>query len=232
MIPGPCPTHLNPTSLGTFLQVLRWIKREAAAAHHPLLVGIGGPGGCGKSTLSRWLRHHLPGSRILSLDDFRLPRNRRPPHGRYGSHPDANDLSRLHQVLADFRHGRPIVQPVFDPQSGRVSQEIRIPSARILLADGEIAAHESIRTAFDRLILVKAHWRTQLNVRLSRDLRERHCRLEKAIDLFLQSNLRDYPRFSSGVDDVAHVVIYCNARRIFLIRRAPLSNPLDSRNSI
>ena len=221
MIPSTCPTHLHPDSLECFHRVLGWIEHEAATARHPFLLGIGGPGGSGKSTLSRWLRHHLPDSRILSLDDFRLPRHRRPPHGRYGSHPDANDLSRLQQTLEDFRRGHPIVQPVFDLQSGRISTEIRVPSARILLADGEIAAHESVRTAFDRLILVEAHWRTQLNVRLTRDLRERHCSLEKALDVFLQSNLRDYPRFAAGAAHAAHAILYCNARRVFSLRRTP-----------
>jgi uridine kinase len=76
-----------------------------------------------------------------------------------------------------------------------------------------------VRPWFDRLILVEAHWRTQLNVRLTRDLRERHCTLEKAIDLFLQSNLRDYPRFAAGAREAAHAILYCNARRGFSLRR-------------
>jgi len=221
MIPTDCPDHLNAASLRAFEQVRAWLAREAAAASGPFLVGIGGPGGGGKSTLSRWLRHHLPGARILSLDDFRLPRKKRPPHGRFGSHPAANDLPRLHQTLADFRRGRPVRQPVFDPVAGAARKEIRVPAARLLLADGEIAAHESVRARLDRLILVDAHWRTQLNARLTRDLREPHCTLEKAIDLFLQSNLRDWPRFSRGARDAAHALLYCNTRRTFSLRRLP-----------
>ena len=221
MIPAACPAHLNAASLAAFRRIRAWIAREAAAADAPFVVGIGGPGGGGKSTLSRWLRHHLDDARILSLDDFRLPRHRRPAHGRYGSHPAANDLPRLRKTLADFRRGRPLRQPVFDPVAGEARGEIQVPPARILLADGEIAAHAELRAWFDRLILVEAHWRTQLNVRLTRDLRERGCTLEKAIDLFLQSNLRDYPRFSAGARAAAHAVLYCNARRTFALRRPP-----------
>ena len=221
MIPTACPSHLNAPTLRAFAQVRDWISREAAAATAPFIVGIGGPGGGGKSTLSRWLLHHLPGARILSLDDFRLPRKQRPPHGRYGSHPDANDLPRLHQTLADFRQGKPILQPLFDPIAGAVSKEITLHPGRLLLADGEIAAHEPLRARLDRLILVEAHWRTQLNARLTRDLRESHCTLEKAIDLFLQSNLRDWPRFSRGARDAAHALLYCNAHRTFSLRRLP-----------
>ena len=221
MIPAACPGHLNAASRAAFRRIRAWIEREAAAANAPFVVGIGGPGGGGKSTLSRWLRHHLSDARVLSLDDFRLPRAHRPAHGRYGSHPAANDLGRLRKTLADFRHGRPLRQPVFDPVAGDVRSEIQVPAARILLADGEIAAHADVRTWFDRLILVEAHWRTQLNVRLTRDPRERGATLEQAIDLFLQSNLRDYPRFSAGARDSAHAVLYCNARRTFALRRTP-----------
>jgi uridine kinase len=221
MIPADCPTHLSAASLACFARVKKWIEREAASRSGPFLVGIGGPGGGGKSTLSRWLRHHVDGARILSLDDFRLPRDRRPSHGRYGSHPEGNDLGRLKKCLRDFHQGRPIRQPVFDPLKGAVLEEIRVPAATLLLADGEIAAHAEVRACLDRLILVEAHWRTQLNTRLTRDLKERHCSLEKAMDIFLQSNLRDYPRFSAGAHEAADVLLYCNARHTFSLRRLP-----------
>jgi len=219
MIPTTPPTHLSSASLAVFKQVRSWLKREAKTHTGPFIVGIGGPGGCGKSTLSRWLRHQLKGARILSLDDFRLPRHERPSHGRYGSHPEGNDLTRLKKCLHNFHKGRPIRQPIFDPVAGKALQEIQVPEATLLLADGEIAAHQGLRPLFDRLILVDAHWRTQLNTRLTRDLKERHCTLEKAMDLFLQSNLRDYPQFSEGAQEAADVRLYCNTRHTFSLRR-------------
>ena len=151
----------------------------------------------------------------------------RPAHGRYGSHPDGNDLPRLKAALEAARGGRTVRQPVFDSKAGRALETVALPPARFVVADGEIAAHAEMRGDFDYLILVRAHWRTQLNTRLTRDMRERGCSLEKAIDIFLQSNLRDYP---AHVVDAAQadVVLYRNTKHTFTVKRLGMANGRES----
>lgn len=219
MISHDPPPPLCPASQHAFQRVKRWLEDRLRGRERPLLVGIGGPGGCGKSTVSRWLFHEVEGAEILSLDDFRLPREDRPAHGRFGSHPEGNDLVRLEQVLEVARGGGEVMQPVFDRRGGRVTREIPLRPARLVMADGEIAAHGHLRRHFDALILVEAHWRTQLNTRLTRDLRERGCSLEKAMELFLQSNLRDYPVYARGAREAAEVCLYRTVKHVFRLRK-------------
>ncbi len=215
MIPVSCPDHLCGNSLLCFEQVRDWVLQQRRELGRPLLLGIGGPGGSGKSTLSRWLRHHVPEARILSLDDFRLPRQERPQGRPFGSHPEANDLPALCRELKRFREEGAVTQPVFDARSGQVSERISLSGIDLLIADGELAAHQELWDEWDRLILVESHWRTQLNTRLTRDMRDRGCDLEKAMHIFLQSNLRDYPEHSQGVEERADLRIYCTAKHVF-----------------
>jgi uridine kinase len=216
------PPFTDDATHECFAQLGRWLAASVESASHPLVVGIGGPGGSGKSTLARWLLNHLPHAALLALDDFRLPRACRPPHARYGSHPDANDLASLRRAFADFRSGLPIRQPVFDALAGDVLRELPVAPAPLLLADGEIAAHDAMRPLFDRLILVETHWSTQLLVRLTRDVRQRRYPLAKALSIFLQSNLRHYPRFALRARHAADAIAYRHACGFYSLR--PASN--------
>ena len=190
----------------------------------PLLIGIGGQGGSGKSSVSHWLVNKIEGSALLPLDDYRLPRRDRAERGLLGSHPEGNDLPRLFADLDAARSGRTIHRPIFNATAGEADQTEPVRPGSCLICDGEIAAHEELRTQFDLFILVESHWRTQLNARLSRDIAERAYALEKAIEVFLKSNLRDFPRFSAGAKDHADWVLYRNTRGVFSAKK-PLPQP-------
>ncbi len=182
-------------------------RMEAAAERigRPVVAGLGGPGGTGKSTIARYLCARTDDCAVLPLDDYRKPRAARAASGLLGSHPEGNRLGLLREHLAAARRGEAVERPVFDPSAGEARTTERVGPARILIAEGEIAAHRGLADAFDLRILVEAHWRTQLHTRLTRDIRERKCSLERAIEVYLQSNLRDYPAFA---DPAADIVLY------------------------
>lgn len=211
--------RLHAESEEAFARIGDWIRRVCGEA--PFLLGIGGPGGCGKTTLSSWLCDRLEGAALLPLDDFRLPREERAKRNLFGSHPDGNDLVGLRACLKAARRGLGFERPVFDPVAGRCRETASVPPCRVLICDGEIAGHTALRKEFDGLVVVEAHWRTQLNTRLTRDLRERNCSLEKAISVFLQSNLRDYPVYAEGAREAADFVLYRNSRNVFSVRKEP-----------
>lgn len=202
-------------------RVANWLSARVPLQKSPVVLAIGGAGGTGKSTFCEKILRLLPDATYLSLDDFRLPRAQRAKTGLFGSHPDGNDCSRLSQCIAAARAGTSFKAPVFDRNAGRALSIREIHPAPILVCDGEIAAHDSLAHLFDYLVLFTAHWRTQLNTRLGRDIHARKTSLEKAIELFLQSNLRDYPRFSSDAATRADWIFYRSQRGTLSVRKCP-----------
>ena len=192
-----CPAHRAALVL---------LKQAAASLKRPVLVGIGGPGGSGKSTFSASLARHFGEARVLPLDDYRKPRHER-PRGIYGSHPEGNRLDLLRSHLESARRGEDFMRPVFCRERGAAFEGELVTAAPIVIAEGEIAAHRGLREEFDLRIVILADFSLQWSARMGRDRRERACDLRKALSLFVCSNLRDYPRHAAGSTRAAHLVL-------------------------
>lgn len=195
----------DANSLHTLERLRLWVEQQVAEHPRPLMLGIGGPGGSGKSSVARWLERNVTNGVVLELDDFRLPRGERPAHARFGSHPDAMDWDRLSKVLEEAKGGGVVRQPVFDRLAGRATEERVLPGGEVILVDGEITSYDGMSPFLDKRIVVQAHLWTQLKTRLQRDRRERRTSLKKTLHIFYQSNLRDYPRFASKSPPDVHV---------------------------
>jgi uridine kinase len=196
------------------------LRRAREALARPVLVGIGGPGGSGKSSFAAQLARHIGNARLVPLDDYRKPRAARPP-GIYGSHPAGNRLDLLRSHLEEARAARPFERPVFCRVRGAAFESETVRPALFILADGEIAAHRELRGCFDVHILVLAGLPLQWRARMGRDRTERATSLSKALVLFCISNLLDYPRFSAGMKRGADLIL----RRTPCGRFLPQSRP-------
>lgn len=186
----------------------------------PVLVGVGGPGGSGKSTFAARLAAQLGEAALLPLDDYRKPRAER-RRGIYGSHPEGNRLELLTDHLQAVRAGGQVDRPIFCRERGAAHDTERLPNADFIIADGEISTHSGVREHFDLRILIHADWRLQWRARMGRDRSERSTSLLKALCLFWTSNLRDYPRHAAGAVEDAHLVL----RRSRCGQRLQLESP-------
>ena len=92
-----------------------------ATLKRPILIGIGGDSGTGKSTLTAGFYRIVGGSRIttLCLDDYHsLDRRERKLLGVTALDPRANDFFRMESQLLDLKRGQPIMKPVYDHHDG------------------------------------------------------------------------------------------------------------------
>jgi len=200
-------------------QFQKEIEQRKTNGFDPWIVGIGGPGGSGKSRLGAWLQLHIPNSAVLSLDEFRFPRSDRPSHAPFGSHPDAINIPLILETLIAAKAGQPVRQPHFDRISGRPLEGKELPLADVYLVDGEITAYSMLTAHLDTLILVQSSMWTQFITRMKRDRKSRNCSLVKTLRIYIRSNLMDYPRFGKDSEARAQLVFHrCPRKGLTLLK--------------
>lgn len=108
------------------------VRRRRREAGRPIVVGVSGYGGAGKSTLARAMVAALPDAVRLRGDDFLEPRR---VHRR-SSDWDGVDRARLvAEVLHPFRAGVPGTFRRFDWDLGRLTEPEPVPRANVLVVD-------------------------------------------------------------------------------------------------
>ena len=148
-------------------------------AEHPIIVGIVGGSGAGKTWLSHEIAAAFPTeSTQLSLDDFYLDRSHLSPAQRrlvnYDD-PEAIEWELLRKFLQDFRDGRRTHVPRYDFASHcRSGEPAECAPTRLLIVDGLwLLTRPEVRELLDLSIFLECPAQVRLERRLSRDVVER-----------------------------------------------------------
>jgi phosphoribulokinase len=127
--------------------------RFAPSMPRPIVLGVVGDSGAGKTTLTRGLVRVLGDGNVahLSADDYhRYDRRERRNLGISPLHPDANHLDILTQHLGHLRRGQPVLKPVYDHRTGTLGRPRYLRPAHYLVVEGLLSFHtETLRTAHD-----------------------------------------------------------------------------------
>jgi len=184
------------------------IRRHLPASKRPVIVAVGGPGGTGKSLFCQRLAVLLDGAAILACDDYRTPRAQRSKRGLFGSHPEGNHLELLSAHLQCIRDNVAFEAPRFCTDLGEAHAKVPFQPTPFTILDGEISTYTHFQAFVDFRIYIDSDWRLQLKTRLSRDITERAASREKALTLFLKSNLQDAARFGAEAKILADLVLH------------------------
>lgn len=158
----------------------------------PLIIGIAGGTGSGKTTVARKIAQALPESSVAFLDmdgyyrDFgHLPLDQRRQVN--WDHPEAFDLELFASHLEQLARGEPIEKPVYDFAVHRRSPRTdRITPADVIVVDGILLfVDERVRKQFDVKVFVDADPDIRLVRRIQRDMSERDRPLEEILDQYL-----------------------------------------------
>jgi len=160
----------------------------------PLIIGVAGGTGSGKSTVARNVASALGEASVafLDMDAYYLDHAHLPFEQRKlvnWDHPNAFDWDLLVRHLTDLSGGRPIDKPVYDFHAHVRSQTVvQIPPADVIVIDGILLFVDSrVRDLCDVKVFVDADADIRLIRRIRRDMVKRGRPLAEILDQYLST---------------------------------------------
>ncbi|HEY5158121.1 MAG TPA: uridine kinase [Anaerolineales bacterium] len=163
-------------------------------AHNPLVIGIAGGSGSGKTTVAQAILQRVGPDRIsfLQHDAYYKDLSGLPLAQRIEvnfDHPNSLDSELLTQHIRDLRDGRPIEVPVYDfSHHSRTTKTYTVQARGVILIEGIlIFAEPALRDLFDVKIYVDTDSDLRFIRRLQRDITERGRTTESVIKQYLNT---------------------------------------------
>ena len=154
----------------------------------PLVIGIAGGSGSGKTTVAKQILQRVGPERIAFLqhDAYYKDLSGLPPVQRAQinfDHPNSLETELLIQHIADLRDGKAVQVPIYDfAVDRRTAETFTVYPQKVILVEGILIFTEaSLRNMFDVKIYVDTDADLRFIRRLERDLSERGRQTESVI---------------------------------------------------
>jgi uridine kinase len=163
-------------------------------SHRPLMIGIAGGTGSGKSTVARRLAAALAGSSMafVEMDSYYrnfTGRTMQELHRINWDHPDAFDLDLFVEHLDAMAAGQPVDKPVYDYSiHARSDETVRIARVDVVVVDGILLfTDDRVRQRLDVKVFVDADADIRLVRRIKRDMATRGRPLEEILEQYVNT---------------------------------------------
>ena len=166
------------------------MKNPDRLAHRaaPLVIGIAGGSGSGKTTVAQEILQRVGPDRIAFLqhDSYYKDLSGLPPRQRAEvnfDHPDSLETDLLIEHIAALRDGKPVQVPIYDFSAhSRTDKSFTVQPRRVILVEGILIFTEpALREMFDVKIFVDTDSDMRFIRRLERDIAERGRTTESVI---------------------------------------------------
>ncbi len=180
----------------------------------PIILGVAGGSGSGKTTIVREIVQALGSDRISVIhhDSYYCDRSSVPAEERESinyDHPDALETRLLVRHLEELRAGRAVDVPVYDFSSHtRTERVMRVQPSPVVIVEGIlILAERALRELMDIRVFVRTDADLRVIRRIERDLAERERSLESVVEQYVKTVRPMHLEFVEPSERWAHVII-------------------------
>jgi uridine kinase len=180
----------------------------------PVVIGIAGGSGSGKTTVAHRVREAAPGKTILIIhhDSYYFDNSQLPFEERARinyDHPSAFETALLVEHLQTLKTGEPVDMPVYDYAThSRCAQRRRVEPADIIFVEGILVLEdERLRGMMDIRIFVDVDADERFIRRLRRDTCERGRSVESVMEQYLGVVRPMHMQFVEPSKRHAHIII-------------------------
>lgn len=157
----------------------------------PILIGITGGTGSGKSEFAHWLQERLaPHATLFCQDWYYHDRSNASPNERINfDHPDAIDHALMAEHLHQLLQGQGVDVPQYDYVThGRMAQTLRLEPNRVILIEGLFVLHfKEVLECLDHSVFIDVPADVRLARRLERDFYYRQRPMAVTLQMYNQS---------------------------------------------
>jgi phosphoribulokinase len=151
----------------------------------PLLLGIGGDSGTGKSTLVGGIYKIFGPDKItnINLDDYHtFDRAQRKIYGLTALHPASNNMALMGKHAWQLKNGEKIVKPVYDHSTGTFAEPEAVEARPIVIIGGLFPFFtQELRDAFDLKVYLDPDEELKRAWKIQRDAGRRGYTVEQVI---------------------------------------------------
>ena len=207
----------------------------------PLIIGIAGGSGSGKSTVARKVAEALHGASLafIDMDAYYVNFSHLPLEERKRinwDHPEALDLDLLAAHLAQLARGEAVEKPIYDFVTHTRRPDVqRVEPADVIVLDGILLfVDERVRELCDVKVFVDAEADIRLMRRIKRDMRVRGRSLEEVLEQYVRTVQPMHLQFVEPSKRWADVIVPRGGHNTVAIEMivAKITRRLESQRSI
>ena len=179
----------------------------------PLIIGIAGGTGSGKTTLVERLREQFGDDiSVLAHDSYYKAHHDLPLEERRllnYDHPSSFDTDRMIADLEQLRAGRAIERPVYDYTiHDRTEETVTVPPNKVILVDGILVFEDpGLRDLMDIKIFVETDADVRILRRILRDVKERGRSLDSVVEQYLSTVKPMHEQFIEPSKRYADIIV-------------------------